>query len=67
MEEQIRAIIEAVGENPDREGLLRTPQRAANALRFLTQGYEQDIAEIVNGAIFGSANEEMVIVKDIEL
>lgn len=67
MEEHYRAIIEAVGENPDREGLLRTPHRAAKAMEFLTQGYEQDINEIVNGAIFESANDEMVMVRDIEL
>ena len=67
MEEQYRAIIEAIGENPDRDGLLRTPQRAAKAMEFLTQGYEMDVAEIVNGAIFDSANDEMVIVRDIEL
>jgi GTP cyclohydrolase I len=67
MEEQFRAIIEAIGENPEREGLLRTPQRAAKAMEFLTQGYEQDIGEIVNDAIFASDNEQMVIVRDIEL
>lgn len=67
MEEQYRAIIEAIGENPSRNGLLRTPERAAKAMAFLTQGYEQDITEIVNGAIFESANDEMVIVRDIEL
>jgi len=67
MEDQFRAIIEAIGENPDREGLLRTPYRAARAMEFLTQGYEQDVAEIVNGAIFESTNDAMVIVKDIEL
>lgn len=67
MEEQFRTIIEAIGENPDREGLLRTPHRAARAMEFLTQGYEQDIDEIVNGAVFESSNDEMVIVKDIEL
>lgn len=67
MEDHFRAIIEAVGENPDREGLVRTPHRAARAMEFLTQGYEQDVAEIVNGAIFESSNDEMVIVKDIEL
>ncbi|MDM4768570.1 GTP cyclohydrolase I FolE [Solimonas sp. SE-A11] len=67
MEEQFRAIIEAIGENPEREGLLRTPHRAAKAMEFLTQGYEQDIGEIVNGAVFESHNDEMVIVKDIEL
>ncbi|MGB0954453.1 MAG: GTP cyclohydrolase I FolE [Panacagrimonas sp.] len=67
MEEQFRAIIEALGENPDRDGLQRTPIRAAKAMEFLTQGYEQDIQEIVNGAIFQSANDEMVIVRDIEI
>lgn len=67
MEEQFRAIIEAIGENPAREGLLRTPHRAARAMEFLTQGYEQDISEIVNDAIFESSNDEMVIVRDIEL
>ena len=67
MEEQFRAIIEAIGENPEREGLLRTPHRAAKAMEFLTQGYEQDVAEIVNEAIFASSNDQMVIVRDIEL
>jgi GTP cyclohydrolase I len=67
MEEQYRAIIEAIGENPERDGLLRTPHRAAKAMEFLTQGYEMDVAEIVNGAIFDSKNDEMVIVRDIEL
>jgi GTP cyclohydrolase I len=67
MEDQYRAIIEAIGENPDREGLLRTPHRAARAMEFLTQGYELDINEIVNEAIFASTNDEMVIVRDIEL
>ncbi len=67
MEEQFRAIIEAIGENPERDGLLKTPQRAAKAMEFLTQGYEQDLSEIVNEAIFASENDEMVIVRDIEL
>ena len=67
VEQHYRAIIEALGENPDREGLQRTPLRAAKAMEFLTQGYEQDLDEIVNGAIFASSNDEMVIVRDIEL
>ena len=67
MEEHFRAIIESIGENPDREGLVRTPHRAARAMEFLTQGYELDLAEIVNGAIFDSSNDEMVIVRDIEM
>jgi GTP cyclohydrolase I len=62
-----RAIIEALGEDPGREGLVDTPKRAARAMEFLTQGYRQDIAQIVNNAIFATSNNEMVIVKDIEL
>ena len=67
MEQQFKAIIESIGENPDREGLVRTPLRAAKALAYLTQGYKQNISEIVNGAIFESSNDEMVIVRNIEL
>jgi GTP cyclohydrolase I len=67
VEEHFRAIIESIGENPDRDGLLRTPHRAARAMEFLTQGYEMDLSEIVNGAIFESSNDEMVIVRDIEM
>lgn len=67
MEEHYRAILEAVGEDPAREGLLRTPQRAARAMEFLTQGYTQDISALVNEAVFTTANNEMVIVRDIEL
>jgi GTP cyclohydrolase I len=61
------ALIEGIGEDPGRDGLLDTPQRAAKALQYLTRGYRQSIDEVVNGAIFESSNEEMVIVKDIEL
>ncbi|MDE2150064.1 MAG: GTP cyclohydrolase I FolE [Gammaproteobacteria bacterium] len=67
MEQYYRAILEAVGENPEREGLLQTPHRAAKAMAFLTRGYHQDIGDIVNGAVFSTTNNEMVIVKDIEL
>ncbi len=67
MELHYRAIIEALGEDPGREGLVDTPKRAARAMEFLTQGYRQDIAQIVNNAIFATSNNEMVIVKDIEL
>ena len=67
MEEQYRAIIQALGEDPQREGLLRTPHRAAKAMEFLTQGYRQDLHKVVNDAIFSTTNNEMVIVKDIEL
>ncbi|SEQ91293.1 GTP cyclohydrolase I [Solimonas aquatica] len=67
MEEHFRAIIEAIGEDPQRNGLLRTPHRAAKAMGFLTHGYRQDLGEIVNGAIFESSNDEMVLVRNIEL
>ena len=67
MEESFRNLLEAVGEDPQREGLLRTPTRAAKALEFLTNGYRQDLDEIVNGAIFSSDASEIILVKDIEL
>lgn len=67
MDQYFKKIIEGIGEDPAREGLLKTPQRAAKAFEFMTQGYKKDINEIVNGAIFKSDNDEMVIVKDIEL
>mgnify|MGYP001384386798 FL=1 len=67
MEEAYLNILKEIGENPERDGLKSTPKRAANAMRFLTQGYDADIDEIVNGALFSSDSDEMVIVKDIEL
>ncbi len=62
-----RSLISEVGEDVEREGLVRTPTRAAKALDFLTQGYEQTLDEVVNGALFSSNLSEIVIVKDIEL
>jgi len=62
-----KAIIEGIGEDSSREGLLDTPTRASKAMKFLTNGYEQDLEEIVNGAVFESQNDQMVIVKNIEL
>ncbi|MFD2230315.1 GTP cyclohydrolase I FolE [Alkalimarinus sediminis] len=67
LESSFRQIIDAVGEDVKREGLVDTPKRAAKAMEFLTQGYRQDLDEIINNAIFESDNDEMVIVKDIEL
>jgi GTP cyclohydrolase I len=67
LEELYRNLLEAIGEDPDREGLCRTPIRAARALEFLTQGYRQDLCAIVNGAIFKSDASEIILVKDIEL
>jgi GTP cyclohydrolase IA len=67
MQEYFKKIIEEIGENPDREGLRDTPKRAAEAMKFLTHGYHQTIDEIVNGALFQSDDDEMVVVKNIEL
>lgn len=60
-------IISELGENPEREGLRDTPTRAAKAMQFLTSGYQRDLQEVVNGAVFESDNDEMVVVKNIEL
>lgn len=59
-------LLKSTGEDPTREGILRTPQRAAKALQFLVQGYHQNIEEVLNDAIFDEEYDEMVIVKDIE-
>ena len=67
MEQAYLDIIKTIGEDPDRPGLIDTPKRAANAMRFLMQGYSMDIDEVVNNALFPSDNDEMVIVKNIEL
>lgn len=65
--EHYRESISLLGEDPDREGLLKTPERVAKAMQFLTQGYQLDAKEVLNGAKFTEAYSEMVIVKDIEL
>jgi len=62
-----RQLLENVGEDSDREGLRRTPDRAARAFEFLTQGYRQDLEEIINDAVFESEASEIILVKDIEL
>ncbi|MEO9334907.1 GTP cyclohydrolase I FolE [Ectopseudomonas guguanensis] len=67
LSQQYREILVGLGENPEREGLLDTPKRAAKAMQYLCHGYQQSLEEIVNGALFESDNDEMVIVKDIEL
>ncbi|MBW2269654.1 MAG: GTP cyclohydrolase I FolE [Deltaproteobacteria bacterium] len=62
----VEALLKELGEEPGRDGLMRTPQRMAKSLRFLTQGYDQDPQKILNGALFDVTYDEMVIVKDIE-
>lgn len=61
-----RRIIELLGEDPDREGLVKTPERVAKSLRFLTQGYRQDPAAVLRGAMFREDYQQMVIVRDID-
>jgi GTP cyclohydrolase IA len=65
--ELVREMLIHLGENPDREGLRRTPERFEKALRFLTSGYRQDPEKLLNGAMFSVCYDEMVVVKDIEL
>lgn len=67
MKGAVKTLLECVGEDPDREGLLATPERYAKAMLFFTQGYQQNMRDIVNGAIFQEHHNEMVIVKDIEI
>jgi GTP cyclohydrolase I len=62
----VRTMLESLGEDPNRDGLQRTPERVEKALRYLTSGYTSDLSQIVNGAIFEVKYDEMVIVKDIE-
>jgi GTP cyclohydrolase I len=66
MEEHVRALLRAIGEDPDREGLLRTPQRVADALKFLTAGYQMDPEKVINDALFTEDYEEMIVQKDID-
>jgi len=67
MEEHFANIISAIGEDLTREGLVDTPKRAAKAFKFLNNGYDKTLETVLNGAIFTSDTEDMVIVKDIEL
>ncbi len=67
MKDSFKKILQAVGEDVNREGLLDTPERAANAFKYLTKGYHESLDDIINGALFESDMNEMVIVKDIEM
>ena len=66
IQEHFRDLIKCIGEDPDRQGLAKTPTRAALAIQYLTQGYQQDVHKIVNEAIFDEQYDDMITVKDIE-
>ena len=66
MDQLYREIIREIGEDPEREGLLRTPRRAAEAMKFMTRGYTETVEEVLNEAIFHEEYDDMVILKDIE-
>ena len=65
-QKNIREILIELGEDPEREGLVKTPERVDRSLRFLTRGYRQNLDEVVNGALFEAESDDMVIVRDIE-
>ena len=67
LEKAYLEVIEKIGEDPDRDGLKRTPERMAKAIRFLTRGYQEDAGQLLRGALFEVDYDEMVIVKDIEM
>ena len=65
-EDHVRAILRTIGEDPDREGLRKTPERVARALEFLTKGYQEDPAAILNSALFSEEYSEMIVLKDLD-
>ncbi|PPT05018.1 GTP cyclohydrolase I type 1 [Geitlerinema sp. FC II] len=67
MERAVRTLLVGLGEDPDREGLRDTPKRVVKALKFLTQGYNQSLDELLNGAVFHEDTDEMVLVRDIDI
>ncbi|KAJ1554208.1 hypothetical protein HK096_004569 [Nowakowskiella sp. JEL0078] len=67
MTEAVKTLIECLGEDPEREGLLKTPERYAKAIMFFTKGYEEELKEILNEAVFEEDHDEMVIVKNIDI
>ncbi len=67
LETLFKNVLHELGEDTSREGLLDTPKRAAKAMQFLTSGYQSNLDDIVNGAVFSSDNDEMVVVQGIEL
>jgi GTP cyclohydrolase I len=66
LEDAYRTVLQELGEDPNREGLVRTPKRAADAMRFITKGYREDLQTIVNGAIFTEDADDMIMCRDIE-
>ncbi len=66
MEDAVKKILEAIGEDPNREGLIDTPARVAKSMKFLTRGYQQNIKDVINNAYFTADCDDMVIVRDIE-
>ena len=67
LKQNYKSILSFLGENPEREGLLKTPERIAKAMQFLTQGYHLDAKSIINSAKFHEEVSEMIVVKDIEI
>jgi GTP cyclohydrolase I len=67
LQQPVREILSAIGEDPDREGLRRTPERVEKAYRWLTRGYEMSVAQVVGGGVFQESHENMILVRDIEL
>ena len=65
-EDHVRALLRTIGEDPDREGLLKTPERVTRALQFLTKGYSEDRAAILNSALFSEEYSEMIVLKDLD-
>ncbi|KAL0070965.1 hypothetical protein AAF712_002186 [Marasmius tenuissimus] len=65
--EAVRTILDCIGEDPDREGLLRTPERYAQAVMWMTKGYEERLADVINDAVFAEDHDEMVLVRDIDI
>lgn len=63
----VRTILECVGEDPEREGLRETPERYAKAMLYFTKGYEENVRDLINGAVFHEDHDELVIVKDIDV
>lgn len=66
MQDIVRNMLIAIGEDPDREGLVKTPERVEKSMKFLTRGYTQNIEDVVNGALFEAESDDMIIVRDIE-